>query len=287
MKNDYPARALFETLRFAVRIADMSDGMARAILDRAIHELPERWVVTHATHDAIKALIASDFDRSSVRRAHIFKRNDFQRELVQLLKYENPTLEEWSERLAQFDRTVLSTQAENAAYDAIPQEFLAACVPVPTGLFAAKGHSSYAIGYAEQQWLQAQIEDPVQILGGHEQAPTTFKIKAGNRLLEARRGDTSAISRGVALSWDDDEVRAKRLRRWAIAVDQKLFRSADRACAAMQYKNEKGRVIGWRGELVAAAKRGAYLKDELGRKWQAIEITGRDFDEVERAFYTQ
>lgn len=87
--------------------------------------------------------------------------------------------------------------------------------------------------------------------------------------------DTSNISAGVADSWLDAEIAAKRSKRWACVVDGEIYGSVPEACTSLQYLTEvRNRIIGWRGKLVAAAEKGEALTDELEREWRVFERTG-------------
>lgn len=84
-----------------------------------------------------------------------------------------------------------------------------------------------------------------------------------------RRRDTTAISEGVALSWDDPVIRAKRMKRWTCFVDGTEFSSVKIACLALRYKDTHHRHIAWRGDLVSAAEKdGGSIADEYGRRWR-------------------
>lgn len=137
---------------------------------------------------------------------------------------------------------------------------------------------------AVAQWRAAQHNRLLAPAVEPVPAPVASATMAGPavRTRKAVR-DTSAISRGVASSWDDPEVRAKRLQRWACVVDGQLFQSTYKACQALGHIYDAGH-ISWRGKLVEAAKRGESVIDVVGREWRVFEFAGRSFADVEREF---
>lgn len=155
------ARALFETLRFAMREAKMSNGMARVIFDRAIHELPHSWTVKLMSPNAHRALLDNDCDRKAakIERAHSRCRNDWQLELLRCLRDEDLAFEEWTARLLEYDQVVLTTRKENRENKTLSEEFLGVCIRVPEGLFVAQGHSGWALRHPERQWLLGLVAE--------------------------------------------------------------------------------------------------------------------------------
>lgn len=80
---------------------------------------------------------------------------------------------------------------------------------------------------------------------------------------------SEAISMGVAASWDDPEVRAKRTTRHAVRVDGELYRSVHKACEELDYENRNdGTAIAWRLKIKESPN--LRLTDELGREWKLV-----------------
>lgn len=156
MSADAPREQLYRTLRFAMRDG-MHEDMARVIIDRAIHCLPERWVVTKISPAAVAALQANGYRRqgTSLERAHMHQRNAWQRELLRWLRNGDPSFAEWDAKLREYDRCVITTRAENRGSHKLTEDFLAGCIDVPDGLFAANGHSAWRCAYAEEHWLRS------------------------------------------------------------------------------------------------------------------------------------
>lgn len=155
MTSARPREALYRTLRFAMR-DDMPEEMARAIFDRAIHCLPQRWVVTKISPAAVGALQANDYRKEGIalERAHKRQRNIWQREMLRWLRDDDPSFGEWEARLRDNDQCAITTRAENRGSDTLSEAFMAKCIEVPGGLFASTSHSAWRCGYAEAAWLR-------------------------------------------------------------------------------------------------------------------------------------
>lgn len=95
-------------------------------------------------------------------------------------------------------------------------------------------------------------------------------------LLDPPMDHTGGNSDGVAASWDDPEIAAKRKRRWACVVDGEVFSSVGEACDTLDYTPREGH-IAWRGELVRAIDEqhaNPFRRDTEGRNWIVVERTG-------------
>ena len=94
-----------------------------------------------------------------------------------------------------------------------------------------------------------------------------LKAMAGDET--GRSGSSDAISMGVAASWDDPEIRAKRTTRHAVRVDGALYRSVHKACEDLNYEyRNDGTAIAWRLKIKESPE--LCLKDDLGREWKLV-----------------
>ena len=84
-----------------------------------------------------------------------------------------------------------------------------------------------------------------------------------------------SISEGVAISWDDPQIRADRLKRWRCIVDGTEYSSVHQACLAIaNFEGREHQIIPWRRRLVLNAENGddKGLLDHNGRHWQVYRI---------------
>lgn len=105
------------------------------------------------------------------------------------------------------------------------------------------------------------------------QWPRPVEIRSAGENQSGQRRGRSNNANGVALSWQNDEIRAKRSRRWEAHVAGQVYPSVKQACLALAFRPRGGH-IKWRGRLVDAAGGKEGITDETGRHWQVFERTG-------------